>query len=314
MPETTRLSEIGAKCAAITRLLASGCAAFGLNASRAPEGALLLSAERDTPRSCEAGALTAALCQGGLAVTDAYTADFGGRPHPFVRSRTDRPRLAALELQSACAFEGVMLSGPVKLLLERVGDVEYGPDPSRGALTAVIQADNPPGGDWIRSLAARVSCAPSELTLLVAPQESMLGAAQIAGRMNENMLFTMERSLGLDGAMVAVIEGTAPVCPPGSRTKSGKRLLPDDFLHYGAFSRLTIDAPAGFDAQKLADDLAFESLDIFGALFADLLDQAGGDFFKIPNLLHINKLAAVEVFDRTGGRTYRAGKLRPDLI
>ena len=67
-------------------------------------------------------------------------------------------------------------------------------------------------------------------------------------------------------------------------------------------------------AQKLADELAFRSLSIFGTLFIDLLDQAGGNFFKIPNLLHINKLALAEVYDPESGRTCRAGELRPDLL
>ncbi|MEN6419392.1 MAG: methenyltetrahydromethanopterin cyclohydrolase [Clostridiaceae bacterium] len=314
MLETMPLSKVGSYCSAIIKTLSSGKDVFGLTYSRSACGAEVLFADRDGVGASSGGALAAALCQGGLADVSDYTAEFGGKTLPFVRSKTSFPRLATLTLQSADCFEGVMLSGPIKLHLDSSSDVTYNDDPSCGSYSLLVQADFVPSDDWMISLARRAGCKPEQLTLLVAPQSRLLGAAQIAGRMNENMIFTMERSLGLDPACVASIEGYAPVCPPGAKTKRKKLLLPDDYLHYGAFSRLTLRPDSGIDAQKLADELAFRSLSIFGTLFIDLLDQAGGNFFKIPNLLHINKLALVEVLDPESGRTCRAGELRPDLL
>ena len=46
----------------------------------------------------------------------------------------------------------------------------------------------------------------------------------------------------------------------------------------------------------------------------DLLEAAGGDFFKIPNISDINRLAKVTVNDLREGRLYHAGEKRPDLI
>ena len=314
MLETTTLSKIGSYSSVLLKTLLSGKDVYGLACTRSACGAQVLFANRDGVGSASAGALAAALCQGGLAETGDYASEFGGKTLSYVRSKTSLPRLATLTLQSADCFEGVMLSGPIKLHLDSSPDVEYNDDPALGSYSLLVQADSVPSDDWMVSLAHRAGCRPEQLTLLVAPQVSMLGAAQIAGRMNENMIFTMERSLGLDAKCVAMIEGYAPVCPPGAKTKRNKILLPDDYLHYGAFSRITLRPGAGVDAQKLAEDLAFCSLSIFGTLFFDLLDQAGGDFFKIPNLLHINKLALVEVYDPDSGRTCRAGELRPDLL
>lgn len=314
MQDKGKLSEIGARCSAIARTLVENADAFGLSVRRTDASALLLATVRDTERSAEAGALIAALCQGGLADADAYIGEFAGKRFPFIRARTDAPRLATLTLQSACTFGGMMLSGPVKLHLERVDEVLYDSDALCGSFCAIIQADRAPDDGWIASLADHVRCGPESLTLLVAPQNRMLGAAQIAGRMNENMIFTMERSLGLDARVVAAIEGYSPVCPPGMKTARGKALLPDDYLHYGAFSRLTLRENAEVDAEQLARNLAFDSLPIRGCLFADLLEEAGGNFFKIPDLIHINKLAVVEVFDPASGRMYRAGSARPDCL
>lgn len=314
MLETTPLSKIGSYCSAILKTLSSGKDVFGLTCYRSACGAEVLFADRDGVGASSGGALAAALCQGGLADVGDYTAEFGGKTLPYVRSKTSLPRLATLTLQSADCFEGVMLSGPIKLHLDSSTDVAYNDDPSCGSFSLLVQADSVPSDNWMVSLARRAGCKPEQLTLLIAPQTRLLGAAQIAGRMNENMIFTMERSLGLDAENVASIEGYAPICPPGAKTKRKKILLPDDYLHYGAFSRLTLRPGSGADAQKLADDLAFCSLSIFDTLFIDLLEQAGGDFFQIPNLLHINKLALVEVYDPESGRTFRAGELRPDLL
>lgn len=314
MSERPSLNQIGLSCFTLLRTLESARDVFGLAVSAAPCGAKILFAAKDTPASASAGALVAALCQGGLAEISESDGEFGGRPLPVVHAKTDSPRLATLVLQSARTFEGVMLSGPIKLYLEPSDEVACSPDSSGGSLCAVVQAEEAPSDAWIRRLADAAGCAPSALSLVVAPQERMLGAAQIAGRMNENMIFTMERSLGLDVSVVVSIEGSAPVCPPGAKTKRGKILLPDDYLHYGAAAKLTLAPGSGLDAESLARDLAFCSLSIFGGLFIDLLEAAGGDFFKIPDIEHINKLAVVEVFDPDQQRTFRAGELRPDLL
>lgn len=314
MQEKPTLRQIGNACANVLGLLAQDGISFGLRVFRAGSGARILFAASDVTQSVRAGALAVSLCQGGLAMADACEDALGDRPLSFVRSKTDFPRLATLTLQSARAFQGVMLSGPIKLHLDRTDEIDYDSDPESGSFSAVVQADEIPDDTWTVSLSDAAHCRPEQLSLLVAPQERLLGAAQIAGRMNENVIFTMERSLGLDANVVSSVEGYAPVCPPGAKSKDGTPLLPDDFLHYGAFSRLTLAEDATVDPQKLADDLAFCSTDIFGTLFFDLLKEAGGDFFKIPNLLHINKLAAVEVADPVSGKTFRSGLLRPDLL
>ncbi len=314
MREKPTLGKIGSNCAALIGELTQNAGAYGLVTSRAHCGALLITVENETPGSTAAGALAAALCQGGLAETRAYSAPLCDRTYPFVRSETAYPRLAALALQSAHSFSGHMISGPLKLHLEHTEEIGDPSDPSGGSLCALVQADETPDDRWVSLLADAAGCSPEKLTLLVAAQDSTLGAAQIAGRMNENMIFTMERSLGIDASCVSYVAGYAPVCPPGAKTKSGKALLPDDFLHYGAFSRLTLNETSGLDPEKLAKKLAFESADIFGAYFSDLLDQAGGDFFKIPNLQHINKLAVAEVFDPACGKAFRAGSLYPELL
>lgn len=314
MQKKLSLNQIGNACASLLDSLAQNAVHFGLCIRRADCGARVFFAESNVPESVRAGALVAALCQGGLAVVSVYEDTVGNQALPFIHSETGVARLATLTLQSACAFHGVMISGPIKLHLNQSNEIEYDSDLQTGSYSAVVQADVVPNEEWIVSLAKAAHCHPEQITLVVAPETSMVGAAQIAGRMNENIIFTMERSLGLDSNIVASIEGYSPVCPPGGKSASGKMLTPDDFLHYGAYARVSLAKGVAVDYQKLADDLVFASTDIFGTLFSDLLRKAGGDFFKIPNLLHINKLAIVEVVDSDSEKSYRSGSFRPDLL
>ncbi|MPN41739.1 hypothetical protein SDC9_189294 [bioreactor metagenome] len=64
----------------------------------------------------------------------------------------------------------------------------------------------------------------------------------------------------------------------------------------------------------MAQGLCFRSAPAYGALFADLLEQAGGDFFKIPDMAHINKLAAVTVNEPASGRVFCAGAPEPERL
>ncbi len=288
--ENIRLSVIDARCAALTDDLEKNAAAYGVSVETLPSGAVVVDAGIDAIGSFDAGARMTELCQGGLGRASVQLADLGGVMLPHISLETNLPRLAALTMQSAAAFQKEMLSGPIKLYLDDAADVERDIEPAcaRGSLTAILQTEKLPSDAWACALAKAAGCAAERLTLICARQESLAGSAQICGRMNENVLFTMERSLGLDSRMVRSILGVSPICP------ATKALLPDDFLHYAASAYLVIDAPGGLSVEKLAHDLTFASTDIFGALFSDLLAAAGGDFFKIPNLLHINIHSAAD--------------------
>ena len=305
------IRSVDKRCADILRTLTEGGDVLGVCAEKYPSGARLLDAGRKGSGSYAAGAYITELCQGGLAKAAISVGSLGPLLLPHITVESFSPRDANLVLQSAMAFEGQMISGPIKLFL---GEDAPSTDGLTAALTAVIQGDEAPSDDWVISLAKKAGCRPDQLVLILVPQASAAGSTQIAGRMNENIIFTMENSLGYDASMVRHILGTCPIGPYGPPSEGKRLLLPDDYIHYAAGVTLTVDAPDGTDIQKLADDLAFDSLDIYGKLFAELLDEAGWDFFKIPNVMHINKLAEVTVTDIRSGRTARAGKCRPDLL
>ena len=182
---------------------------------------------------------------------------------------------------------------------------------------AVLQPDAPVPESWVLELAKAARVDPCRLRLILVPQDSVAGCTQIAGRSNENIILTLVRSMGYDAGKVRRILGSSPICPV--YRGPGKILLPDDLLHYAGECFLTLAAAPEDDVQKLAQDLCFASLDIYGSLFADLLEAADWDFYKIPNISHINKLARVSINDETAGKAYCAGEpdeslLRPYLV
>ncbi|MEL7608922.1 MAG: methenyltetrahydromethanopterin cyclohydrolase [Bacillota bacterium] len=310
------LSTIDRCCKNLYEDLAGGPERYRVARARLACGAQVLDAGVETAGSFETGAKVSELCQGGLARASIGVAECGGTPFPAIAVESFAPALSTFKLQSAFGFEGVMLSGPIKLHLEENPfiDRDIPLQDAKNTLSAVVQADELPDCAWARRLAERVKCNAEDLRLVVAPQESVAGSTQISGRMNENILLTMEKSLGYPAAAVEQIVGRSPICPVNSGAKGKKRLLPDDFLHYAGCAYLTMRAEPGWDVKKLAYDLTFESLDIYGALFIDLLEAAGGDFFKIPNIGGINKLAVVTVNDLNSRRVYAAGRANYDLL
>jgi methenyltetrahydromethanopterin cyclohydrolase len=139
------------------------------------------------------------------------------------------------------------------------------------------------------------------------------GATQIAGRVNESVIFTLEESLKVDSHKVKHMIGQAPVCPVSQADRSAKRRpYPDDFIHYAGEVLLTLLASPEDDLDRLAHQLTFESTSIYGALFHDLLAAADGTFEKIPDLIHINKPARVTIQDLSTERVAHAG--RPDIV
>jgi methenyltetrahydromethanopterin cyclohydrolase len=176
------------------------------------------------------------------------------------------------------------------------------------AAIAVIESDHLLDDEAALALAARSNLPPKYLTLIVVPGWSLVGAVQIAGRVNESVIFTLEESLKVDSRKVVQMIGQAPVCPV-SRVDSPeeKRPYPDDFIHYAGEVVLTLRASPEDDLENLAHLLSFASTSIYGSLFHDVLAAANGVFEAIPDLIHINKPAQVTIEGLSTGRTAHAG-------
>jgi len=279
---------------------------LGLCLSRSRDGVSLLDCGIAVPGSREAGCLITELVQGSLSSAELLPGKAAECFLPSVSVESYSPSDGVYGMQVARNQDGIMLSGPMRMLLEKETDPAAGKCDRSGFALAVLQTDTFPADEWMRKLARDIACEPCRMKLLLVPMASEAGCTQIAGRMNENVIYTLVRCLRMDPSCVESIRGISPVCPVYGRSETGT-LCPDDLLHYAAKVELTMKVPEG-EGGRIAAQLCFSSSSSYGKMFADLLQEAGGDFYRIPDLMNMNKVAEIALKDSVTDRVFHAGK------
>lgn len=304
------LSQMERRCSSLLVKLQERGGDYGLSIFKLGCGALVIDAGVEAQGSLEAGRLITELCHGGFCTTSLSLVDIGGVMLPQITVQSFYPTFSAYGLQTACEINGEIVSGPIRLRLEHnpliKQDITYEQASSCGI--TIIQSDDFPTEAWVRSLADQSGCEPGALTLIVAPTQSAAGTTQIAGRINEDIIFSLEKSIGYDSTKVKQLLGSSPIAPLSKDQQEFCRAFPDDFLHYAGQAFLVLDAEPGEDVQGLAQALCFSSTSIYGRFFGDILEEVKGVFMDIPGLIDINKVAQVTINDLNTGRIYSAGK------
>jgi len=296
----------------LTRILLDRAWEYGLSVQTLPCKATLIDAGFDALGSFEAGRILVEICHGGLANASLDLTDLDGFILPQITVESLHPVFSTYGLQASYPLSsdepGIRVSGSIRLYLD-------GGSPAEDASgIAVIESDSLPGDAVALHLAEGSGIAPQMLTLIAAPIASVVGATQIAGRVNESVIFTMKESLGIEPSIVKQIVGRAPICPVSGASPTENRPYPDDFIHYAGEVYLSVDDFPDDDLDKLAHRLSFESASIYGRLFCDLLREAGGVFEKIPDLNDINKPAQITINHLSSGHVSRAGKVDVELL
>jgi methenyltetrahydromethanopterin cyclohydrolase len=281
-----------------------------------PGGARLIDAGVDVPGGYGAGLALAAICMGGLGRVDYAPVTIGGDTWPGVRVWTDHPAASCMASQYAGWAIQVgkyfaMGSGPLraharveKELFARLG---YGERAARGVL--VLETRALPTEEVAAWVGEKAGLAPSALTFVAAPTASLAGGVQIAARILETGLHKMD-TLGFDLKKVVSGVGTAPLAPVA---KSDLRAIgrTNDCILYGGQARYTVDADDAELAELVPKIPAAASKD-YGTPFYEIFQRYGGDFYKIDPLLF--SPAEVWVTSVRSGRTYRAGRVNPEVL
>lgn len=308
----SRLEWIANRSTQLLQGLKQDACVLGLDFSCLENGAVVIDCGVSTVGSLEAGRRIAEISQGGLASAYLGVTEISGTVLPELVVDSYLPSLSAYGLQVSVALSEVdpamRVSGPI---LARFSEGRFGErieTPTHEAWgIAVLESNDLPDEQTIHAIARRSGLAPAELVVIVVPSSSLAGAAQIAGRINECILFTMEESLGIDCACVSQILAAVPI---SLSTNSGanRPVTPDDFIHYLGRVVLSVTAGAPVDWSTVASQLVFRSTEAYGALFSELLEEAGGVFEAIPGLIELNKVAQVTIIDRSTGHAFSAGE------
>ena len=283
---------------------------LGLVVSRSPSGATVIDCGIGAPGSWEAGRRIVEICHGGMARAEIGITEIAGVGHPTITVDSWLPERSAYGMQVSIPlieiYPALRVSGPIAATFDRDRFAAAAAASSRAWGIAVLETDRLPDERTLDALAWRGGRSNDELTVIAVPTRSITGATQIAGRINECVLFTMKESLGIDIGCVDHIVGEVAIAA-GSALAMAHAPTPDDYIHYAGRVVLTLDAEPGLDVDDLASKLTFRSTPAYGRRFADLLDEAGGVFEAIPGLNDLNKVAHVTVIDRRTGKIASAG-------
>ena len=263
-----------------------------------------------------AGMAVAELCMGGLGHVEIASVSIGGERWPGVHVWTDHPAVSCMASQYAgwaLTPEGyfAMGSGPLraharveKELFEKLG---YAERAEHGVL--VLEGRTPPTDDVAAWVAGRAGLDASALTFVIAPTASLAGGVQISARVLETGLHKME-TLGFDVRRVVSAVGTAPV-PPTAKNDLRAIGRTNDCILYGGQARYTIQGEDD-ELAELAAKLPATASSDYGAPFYETFKRYDHDFYKIDPLLF--SPAEVWLTSATSGRTFRAGRLNPEVL
>ncbi len=201
-------------------------------------------------------------------------------------------------------------SGPARALAQKEAVFkEIGYRDQADVATLVIESQRPPPAEVVETVARECGVAPSALTVIYAPTQSLAGGAQVVARVLEVALhkahelkFPLERIV--DGM------GAAPLSPPHPDlvTAMGRT---NDAIIYGGRVQLFVTGPDG-DARRSPRRFPVALRAISARPFAQIFKRFKGDFYAIDPMLF--SPAEVIVTAIEFGASFRAGALHRDLL
>lgn len=313
------LSSINKRCTELWQDLLKHENEYMIKAHTLSCGTVVLDMGLHEMGSLEAGRILTELCQGGLAKAHLSMTDIEGVPLPEIVTETMHPGAGCMDMQMGLPFPNALLSGPIRLFIEPlrfvVDDIPL--ETADGAKIALIEPyPSAPefSDDEALEICEMAHVAAKDLKVIIAPAHSLSGSTQICGRAGEDAMLTIQRCLMIDSSKVISVIAKSPICPLYDETPGTRRLDCDDFLHYVSDVYMTYYSEENEDVAALCRSLTFETLDIFGAYWGDMMDAAEGDFFKIPNITEVNRIGKMTINDLRTGKVYTAGTKRYDLI
>ncbi len=311
--------SVNRRAAELTAALRRDASLLNLDFARGPLGETLIDAGTGRRGGVEAGLRIAEICLGGLGKVG--LAPNGATPNwPWtIAVRSPQPVIACLGSQYAGwnlshgdGKDGFFAlgSGPARALAQKEAvfrDIGYRDEAN--VATLVIESGRPPPPEVVERVAHDCGVAPSALTVIYAPTQSLAGGAQVVARVLEVALhkahelkFPLERIV--DGM------GAAPMSPPHPDfvTAMGRT---NDAIIYGGRVQLFVTGPAA-DAKAIAKALPSRSSRDFGAPFSEIFKRFKGDFYAIDPMLFSPAeviVTAIEI-----GVSFHSGALHHKLL
>jgi methenyltetrahydromethanopterin cyclohydrolase len=238
-----------------------------------------------------------------------------GAPLPHVDLTTDHPALALLCSQKAgweLAFEGDdgpgfdgLGSGPARALVGQESEfqaVGYYDEFDLTVLT--IESIDLPDDAVAEHVADLTGVEPSGVFLPTFATGSTVGSVTMASRAAELGVFRLFE-LGYDPKDVLTVSGAAPVAPV-SYDEGVAMGRTNDALAYGGQVYVQVR-----EDSDVFDDLPSTASDEYGTPFETIFEEAGWDFYEVPDSVFAPAQVTVDVVD---GPTRVVGKRDEELL
>jgi methenyltetrahydromethanopterin cyclohydrolase len=262
-----------------------------------------------------AGQNLARICLADRCKVTVHPSDSAVGPWPQIQVYTEDPVHACMASQYAgwpVKGDGffAMGSGPMRVkrgqepVLKSIGIS----DDSECAI-GVLECDVIPSKEIATSIAQECNVPADKLILCVAPTRSIAGTLQVVARSVETSMHKLFE-LGFPLDQVVAGHGAAPLPPPAIDFVGGIGRTNDAIL-YGAHVTLWVQADDK-QLEELGPKIPSCHSKDFGKPFAETFQAYDFDFYKVdPGLF---SPAMITLINLKTGRSWRWGKLRPDIL
>ena len=289
--------------------------ALRLKVGKFTNGATYIDAGIDCVGGLEAGRIIGEVCMGGLGSVTLYHATAVTNWPLSLHVHTSHPVLACLASQYAgwsLSHEKfhALGSGPGRAMaLKEPLFEELGYQDECDTATFVLEVDQLPPLELINKIADTCNLVPAALNFIFTPTSSLAGAMQVVSRVLE---VAMHKTHELGFPLNNVLDGSAsaPFSPPIPDFVQAMGRTNDAILFAGRVQLFVKGDDAA--AEKLARELPSGASRDYGKPFAQVFKDYEFDFFKIDPMLF--SPASVMVTAVESGKTFRGGKLDPDLL
>lgn len=282
---------------------------------RTSAGARILDCGIKAEGGLQAGLKLARVCMADLGEVTLAPGYASGLPCALVQVATDQPVLACMASQYAgwqikAGKFFAMGSGPMRAAYGKEELFGHIPGKEQAPVViGVLETRKLPDDAVIEYLCERLKVRATQITLLTAPTGSIAGTVQVVARSVEMALHKLHE-LKFDLGKVVSGHGAAPL-PPAANDDLKAMGRVNDAIIYGGRVILWVRADdAELDA--IGPKVPSISSPVHGALFRELFERSGGDFYKMDAGLF--SPAQVAFVNLQSGKTHCFGKPELDVV
>ncbi len=295
------------------------CEELQIDVIQTENGACIIDAGVNVEGSILAGEYVTEICLGGLGSATVASAQYGEIMLPVIHVSTNYPAISTLGAQFAGwritdkdgRFAG-MGSGPARALALKpkklYEKIAYKDEAEVAVL--FLEADKVPGESVVEVVAEACGVEPSNVYIIVAPTNSIVGSIQISGRVVETGIHKISE-VGLDPKKIRYANGVAPIAPihPDPTVALGKT---NDMIIFAGHVNLFVEAESDDELKGYVEKTPSSTSKNYGKPFYETFKEANFDFYKIdPGVF---APASILVNNIRTGSTFRAGQIDVKLL